>query len=168
MLYKPKYCCSCGEKVERTEWRVWTSRRFCQVCETEYVPHEIIPKAVVGFGIVLGIFGFSSFFSTRDNNKAVGFSSSKESRLVGGDSEYRQQPAKAVVPQQETQMREALPANPTSLGSVPPGQIVLEQPESKLSAEKAVFYCGAPTRKGTPCTRRVKVKGYCWQHKGQA
>lgn len=169
MLYKPKYCCNCGEKIERTEWRLWTSRRFCQVCETEYVPHEIIPKAVVGLGIVLGIFGFSSFFGARDQNTASGLSSLRESRLVGRDYEYRQQPAKAVVSrqEQETQSQEASPSNPTSLGSVPPGQIALEQPESKLSVEKAVFYCGAQTKKGTPCTRRVKVKGHCWQHKGQ-
>ncbi len=29
-----------------------------------------------------------------------------------------------------------------------------------------VYLCGAPTKKGTACTRRVKIKGFCWQHKG--
>lgn len=26
-------------------------------------------------------------------------------------------------------------------------------------------YCGAPTKDGTPCKRKVKGGGYCWQHK---
>lgn len=26
-------------------------------------------------------------------------------------------------------------------------------------------YCGAPTKDGTPCKRKVSGGGYCWQHK---
>jgi len=32
---------------------------------------------------------------------------------------------------------------------------------------EAVYYCGAQTKKGTPCSRRVKGGGRCWQHAGQ-
>jgi hypothetical protein len=33
------------------------------------------------------------------------------------------------------------------------------------NASKPVYYCGAPTKKGTPCKRRVKQAGMkCWQH----
>lgn len=35
------------------------------------------------------------------------------------------------------------------------------------SSTEPVYFCGALTKKGTPCTRRVKTKGRCWQHKGQ-
>jgi hypothetical protein len=31
-LYKPNFCCECGEPVLRPRWRVWTSRRFCRAC----------------------------------------------------------------------------------------------------------------------------------------
>lgn len=32
-----------------------------------------------------------------------------------------------------------------------------------------VFYCGAPTKAGTPCKHRVKHAGErCWQHKAKA
>ncbi|HEX9961513.1 MAG TPA: hypothetical protein VGB00_11305, partial [Pyrinomonadaceae bacterium] len=34
-------------------------------------------------------------------------------------------------------------------------------------ATEAVYFCGAPTKKGTPCSRRVKGGGRCWQHAGQ-
>lgn len=27
--------------------------------------------------------------------------------------------------------------------------------------------CGAPTKSGKPCQRRVKGGGYCWQHRGK-
>src|SRR5678815_3875563 len=33
-------------------------------------------------------------------------------------------------------------------------------------AEDPVFICGARTKKGTPCSRRVHGPVRCWQHKG--
>lgn len=35
-------------------------------------------------------------------------------------------------------------------------------------AEEVVYTCGARTRKGTPCSRRVQAPVRCWQHKGMA
>ena len=32
--------------------------------------------------------------------------------------------------------------------------------------EEAVYICGARTKKGTPCSRRVHQPTRCWQHKG--
>ena len=32
--------------------------------------------------------------------------------------------------------------------------------------EEVVYICGARTKKGTPCSRRVHQPGRCWQHKG--
>ena len=32
--------------------------------------------------------------------------------------------------------------------------------------EEAVYICGARTKKGTPCSRRVHQPARCWQHKG--
>jgi hypothetical protein len=32
--------------------------------------------------------------------------------------------------------------------------------------EETVYVCGARTKKGTPCSRRVHQPGRCWQHKG--
>jgi hypothetical protein len=33
--------------------------------------------------------------------------------------------------------------------------------------EEEVYICGARTKKGTPCSRRVHGPVRCWQHKGQ-
>ncbi|MBD0325234.1 MAG: hypothetical protein ICV68_02320 [Pyrinomonadaceae bacterium] len=32
-MYKPIFCADCGERIERDKWRLWTSRRFCEICE---------------------------------------------------------------------------------------------------------------------------------------
>lgn len=37
---------------------------------------------------------------------------------------------------------------------------------SQLVEEETVYICGARTKKGTPCSRRVQQPGRCWQHKG--
>ena len=31
---------------------------------------------------------------------------------------------------------------------------------------EVVYVCGARTKKGTPCQRRVRGPGRCWQHRG--
>jgi hypothetical protein len=38
-----------------------------------------------------------------------------------------------------------------------------EQPAQ--SANASIEICGAPTRSGKPCQRKVKGGGYCWQHR---
>lgn len=43
------------------------------------------------------------------------------------------------------------------------------KPFQSASQGKQVYYCGALTKKGTPCKHRVKHQGdRCWQHKGVA
>ncbi|HJQ22634.1 MAG TPA: hypothetical protein VKA60_01875 [Blastocatellia bacterium] len=39
------------------------------------------------------------------------------------------------------------------------------EPQAKNSTEEIVTVCGAPTRSGKPCQRKVKGGGYCWQHR---
>ena len=41
------------------------------------------------------------------------------------------------------------------------------QPASQTSAVDDVYSCGARTKKGTPCSRRVHGPVRCWQHKGK-
>lgn len=39
--------------------------------------------------------------------------------------------------------------------------------ERPTEPEEAVYVCGARTQKGTPCQRRVRGPGRCWQHRGK-
>jgi hypothetical protein len=49
-----------------------------------------------------------------------------------------------------------LPTTSNSETSTPPPPAVAE----------TVYLCGARTKKGTPCSRRVHGPVRCWQHKG--
>src|SRR5262245_60458613 len=71
MLYRPKYCCNCGEKVEREEWRLWTSRRFCALCETEHKSYDLFPRVVVGLGVIVFLFGVGGYFRGSEANPAL-------------------------------------------------------------------------------------------------
>src|SRR5436190_3400953 len=67
MFYRPAFCCNCGEKIQREEWRLWTSRRFCALCETEHKGIDLIPRAVVLIGLLLTVFGFGSYLRRTGN-----------------------------------------------------------------------------------------------------
>jgi hypothetical protein len=38
--------------------------------------------------------------------------------------------------------------------------------ERPTDPAEVVYICGARTKKGTPCSRRVRGPGRCWQHRG--
>jgi hypothetical protein len=47
-----------------------------------------------------------------------------------------------------------------------PGHLGVNPNSSPAGVEEAVYICGARTKKGTPCSRRVHQPARCWQHKG--
>src|SRR5215210_5714546 len=71
MLYKPKYCCHCGEEIERIEWFPWTSRRFCETCATENKIYDWLPAGFVVFGILLSIFGLGTYLKSGEKRLPV-------------------------------------------------------------------------------------------------
>ena len=158
MLFKPKYCCNCGEKIERAEWRLWTSRRFCPLCETEFKSYDLLPRAVVVAGLVFVLFGLGSYFRGQDMNVPARLST------VSTRSTQKVKPAPARSVSMEDSSSQSSPFG-SGAGSEEPIKQINEQPKKeKDTSDETVFYCGALTKKGTPCTRRVKKKGFCWQH----
>jgi len=160
MLYRPNFCCNCGEKIERLEWNLLTSRRFCVVCSTENRAHDILPRLAITAGALAVMFGFGSLWSgsgqaePRSGNSAVGIKSSVQT----GPS------VKAIA------------SNAESRPDVPPNPDVQTTEQDRTGASvtaaadntAATYFCGALTRKGTPCSRKVKGKGQrCFQHEGR-
>jgi hypothetical protein len=167
MLFRPSYCANCGEKIEREEWHLWTSRRFCAVCESEYKGQDLLPRFITGAGILALMVGVGGYFRTGPSvtDPAV-------RQLKGGPEK-----AAAVNPPPSA----SISPNGGSLApmSPPPANVppqVSRQPSSmqplrsaageKNSGETATYFCGAQTKKGTPCTRRVKGNIRCYQHVG--
>jgi hypothetical protein len=160
MMFRPKYCCNCGEKVEREEWRIWTSRRFCDLCSTEYKHIDLFPYGAVGLGLLLSVLGISGILG--------GSSEPDLARNPNTTSSSTSSSATLKSHQAANTARQDTVTTPTISEPRQPTPQNTEQPRKKEnSSEDEVFYCGAPTKKGTPCTRRVKTKGNCWQHAKQ-
>ncbi|HEY2847870.1 MAG TPA: hypothetical protein VGI80_08630, partial [Pyrinomonadaceae bacterium] len=94
MLFRPSFCANCGERVERKDWGLFTSRRFCAVCESELKAHDLVPRLIVALGVLVGIFGLGSYLK----------SGNAETHLTRLASQPIERPVAAA-------QRDALPAN---------------------------------------------------------
>lgn len=160
MLYRPNFCCNCGEKIERLEWNLLTSRRFCVVCSTENRAHDILPRLAITAGALALMFGFGSLWSGSGRaepgtaGNGVGIKSSL-------------QPAASVKPiGSSDEIRPEPPPNPEVQATEQPRTGSTAAAVADRNADK--YFCGALTKKGTPCSRKVKAKGQrCFQHEGK-
>lgn len=159
MPYKPKYCCQCGEKIDRVEWKFWMSWRFCELCETDYKIHEWTPRVLFVIALLLGLFGIGTYFQKPNKQLAIASSPIVESNIK---SDLKQTKAAPQVSADDS----VLSSVKAPFASVPTASKPLPSAAPTISAEK-VYFCGAPTKKGTLCSRRVKNGGRCWQHEGQ-
>lgn len=159
MLYKPKYCADCGERVERTDWKPWTSRRFCRVCEADKGVHDLVPRIVVLLGVAAGIFGLGVYMQKPEKPLSITRAAIAESapEKQGVTSEPRTLLSKPQPP------NEAL-KDESSTASTRASKEVAPDADAQNTGLDGVLYCGARTKKGTPCKRLVKGTGKCWQH----
>ena len=158
MLYRPNYCCNCGEKIERNDWRLWTSRRFCALCETEYKPYDLLPRVVVIVGLSFVLFGIGSYFRSPDPG------SGHQLSTTSVRTSQKLKTATLYSTPEGTENRSP-PVETVTTGAGDSESQINEQPnKEKRTSDEIVLYCGATTKKGSPCTRRVKKQGFCWQH----
>ncbi len=163
MFYHPHFCCHCGEKIVRARWTPLTSRRFCEFCAIEQKQHDLIPRAAAVIILLFGAAGLTAY-------------------LGGGSTSRETATAKIRPPKNESVPTAGLLHPPGSTRpNVSPSLVTTagppqsETPASNTkqlggqrnSSTEPVYHCGAMTKKGTPCTRRVKLPGRCWQHPGQ-
>lgn len=155
MWYQPKFCSECGEKIVRAEWGFWHSRQFCELCSTKHQVLDISGRfAVLVVPIIIIGFAVTAFMPGRTINQLQ--STTPPARGFVSEGKRKELEPKAEIPSQPVIQTEQ-----QKEGSV--GRASVESPKIVGSADE-VYFCGAPTKKGTPCTRRVKLKGFCWQH----
>lgn len=165
MFFKPNFCCSCGEKIQRAEWGLLTSRRFCDVCAVENKGSEWFVRGFAVACLIFGIYGFGASLMPTPGRFTKGEEAAtrpvelrKDQKLPTLDPALRPKPESAVPAERES----------VANASVLPLAALKEQPRlERTASDDPVYYCGAKTRKGTPCSRRVKSKTRCWQHVGQ-
>ena len=158
-MYRPNFCSECGAKILRLHWRVWTSRRFCDVCSRRLCRERltvplIAAVALLGVGLIAGRAGRpapppliierhanSSLLNDQSEN---GNPQSEQTGEIDGAGEVK-----------GNSPNDSGPAGVNNSSDSQPGL-----------TEEVVYICGARTKKGTPCSRRVHGPVRCWQHKG--
>ena len=166
MLFRPSYCCNCGERIERTEWTLGTSRRFCKLCATDMTVQDWAPRIVVRLALVVLAVGAVNFVAgsggrrelavTRPATRAV------EQPKTADVAPPAQEPVRPVSAQTQAAASDERTAAPRTLAALDPPAAARPAPV----VSDPVYYCGAETKKGTPCSRKVKGNVRCWQHAG--
>jgi hypothetical protein len=151
-MYRPSFCCECGERVARARWRVWTSRRFCASCEPRFRRRRFLTPlalaaALVGTGFLLG---------------RAGRPGAPPLSVERGTLNLAPPPAGNVRHQADDGGRRE-GATPKPEPVYGPDGTANERP---TDPNEVVYICGARTKKGTPCQRRVRGPFRCWQHRG--
>jgi hypothetical protein len=143
-MYRPNFCSECGHKLLRLRWHFWTSRKFCNDCARRLRKARFLPLLIGSISLL-----------------AAGY-------FVGGAR--RPLPPPLII---ERRADSPLADNqPSAIGSAPaninpgPGNAGTQTATSPNAVEEQVYICGAQTKKGTPCSRRVHGPVRCWQHKG--
>jgi hypothetical protein len=141
-MYTPNFCSECGTKLLRLRWHLWTSRRFCNNCARRL--RRVRLKQTLLATLALTSAGYVAGRVRRPAPPPLIIERRFDSPL--SDKEPTGTPAPQRLTETGTKQPEATNASP--------------------SVEEVVYLCGARTKKGTPCSRRVHGPVRCWQHKG--
>lgn len=140
--YRPNFCAECGEKIIRLRWRVWTSRQFCNACGRRFRKERWL-SALLAIAILLCL-GFITGRALKPEPAPL----------------IIQRGARAVTSAQNgVDNLSGASATNTEIAS----GVANTRP---VTPDQEVYICGARTKKGTPCSRRVHGLVRCWQHKG--
>ncbi|HZI19396.1 MAG TPA: hypothetical protein VEY09_12455 [Pyrinomonadaceae bacterium] len=155
-MYKPNFCAECGERVEGAGRRRWASRRFCRPCARRFRSARLLrPLALaallLGGGFLAGRAGRPSPpppFAEAGTQRLAPLAPAAARRPAEG------RPGGAATKEEGRAVRQFGPDGSAD--------------ERPTDPDEVVSICGARTQKGTPCRRRVRGVGRCWQHRGKA
>ncbi|HYO99335.1 MAG TPA: hypothetical protein VER76_03890 [Pyrinomonadaceae bacterium] len=159
-MYRPNFCAECGERITRLRWRAWTSRRFCDGCDRKKFRRGRIvwPLATCCALLGLGYVGGRAvrpaappLVIERSASVSVPRSTQTTASAAGNQSAATDDAART-------------PANDQNAPAYGADGTDRERP---TDPSEIVSICGARTKRGTPCSRRVRGTGRCWQHRGK-
>jgi hypothetical protein len=140
-VYRPNFCSQCGTKLLRLRWHLWTSRRFCDECARRLRKERFVPWFCAAVALVSS--GYCAGRLRRPPPPPLTIVRRADSPLTSPEDPGR---ATATAPE---------------VGPVPKSAST-----PSTETEEEVYLCGARTKKGMPCSRRVHGPVRCWQHKG--
>lgn len=145
-MYRPNFCSECGVKILRLHWHAWTSRRFCGSCSKRLVKERLTVPLVAALALL-----------------SIGAITGRAGRPA---------PPPLIIERGTNSPRYNSPGNSardedhSSTASAESTTLNPSQNSQPASEAEPVYICGARTKKGTPCARRVHSLIRCWQHKG--
>ena len=166
MFYHPRFCCHCGEKIVRARWTPFTSRRFCDFCAVEQKQHDLIPRAAAVLLLLFGAAGFTAYLSSGKSAAVADGQRGAKIKALKNESRSREADAAGTGSSENNVSHTPNPVPAPSQPNIPAAENKQRVAQGNSSTE-TIYYCGAMTKKGTACTRRVKTPGRCWQHLGQ-
>jgi len=140
-MYKPNFCSNCGAKILRLRWHFWTSRRFCSDCARRLRKARFVPALIA----TLGLFG-------------TGY--------IAGRVQRPPSPPLIIERRSDSPLNDAATGRSALRATASEAATTPTPTNSPAIVEETVYVCGARTKKGTPCSRRVHGPVRCWQHKG--
>jgi hypothetical protein len=133
-----KYCSECGEALPAGRARLLTLRATCAQCAPRLRFKRLM--MVAGFALCLAI----SFMIGRNTTPRQPF------YLLGTPIDPQTSASDSGATSQPPETNKPL-ADDASHAAGSPGTVAT--------------ICGAPTKSGKPCQRKVAGGGYCWQHR---
>jgi hypothetical protein len=158
-LYRPNFCAECGERVVRERWRAWSSRRFCARCERLLGRAWARPLACV---CLVACAAYAAGRLARPAPPPLLFERASlppPALLTRPHAPTARAEASGASSNDASGARQRSPGGPDS-GADGTGA------ERPTDPAEVVSLCGARTKKGKPCSRRVRGTGRCWQHRG--
>jgi hypothetical protein len=135
-----RFCSKCGARLKVKRTTTLPFRSFCQECSSSYHRIRLMLIAVPVFCVTIG-FAIGHYTSAREPFYLIGTPVDLSAPRVPPSSNRNGDPSSG-------------------------GNATLRQPEQLVISPSAPgSLCGAQTRSGKPCRRKVKGGGYCWQHR---
>jgi hypothetical protein len=136
-----RFCSECGARLKVKRTSNLPFRSFCPECSPRVNRIRLLLLALPILCVAIG-FAIGSYTTTREPFYFIGTPIDTGVNRVRSSSDNN--------------------GNPSSGGNA-----TLRPPEQRAISPGAVgSFCGAQTRSGKPCRRKVKGGGYCWQHRG--
>jgi hypothetical protein len=159
-MYKPNFCAECGAQILRADWHFWTSRRFCDTCARRFRKERFMLPLIICAGLFAT--GLVAGHAARPGTPPLAVERGAAPLFTPALTAAPKNGASAA---QTLTAREAATASEAGPINGPEGTPAAQRP---MEPDEVVSICGARTQKGTPCQRRVRGTGRCWQHLGMA
>jgi hypothetical protein len=134
------FCSECGERLKVKRSSTLLFRSFCSRCSPRFNRARLMLMVAIALSAAIG-FAIGRFTTAREPFYYIG------------------------TPVESGSSRTAPSTGDNAAPSARKSEAVVQREQVALSPSAAEGTCGARTKSGRPCQRKVKGGGYCWQHR---